>query len=90
MLNVDGTPNEAGQITEVVDLILRYRRHAERILFAVTGLGRKNVILGFYLAQGTQSGDRLGNEGGEVIPMPATLHRVPRRNPCREGTRQSD
>ncbi len=47
VLNVDGTPNEAGQITEVVDLILRYRRHAERILFAVTGLGRKNVILGF-------------------------------------------
>ncbi len=47
VLNVDGTPNEAGQITEVVDLILRYRHHAERILFAVTGLGRKNVILGF-------------------------------------------
>ncbi len=57
MLNVDGTPNEAGQITEVVDLILRYRRHAEWILFAVTGLGREERDPWVYLAQGTQSGD---------------------------------
>jgi len=27
--NVDGTLNEAGSITEVVDLILRYRNHLE-------------------------------------------------------------
>jgi len=27
--NVDGTLNEAGSITEVVDLILRYRNHSE-------------------------------------------------------------
>lgn len=47
VLNVDGTPNLAGQITEVVDLTLRYRRHAERILLAVTGLGKKTVVLGY-------------------------------------------
>ena len=47
VLNVDGTPNEAGAITEVVDVTLRYRRHAERILLAVTGLGKKNLILGY-------------------------------------------
>src|SRR5882757_8011837 len=27
--NVDGTPNEAGDITEVVDFILRYKNHSE-------------------------------------------------------------
>jgi len=38
--NVDGTLNEAGSITEVVYLILRYRNHSEWTLFAVTGLGK--------------------------------------------------
>lgn len=36
---IDGTPNKAGQITEVVDLILWYCHHTEWMLFAVTGLG---------------------------------------------------
>src|SRR5271156_2731973 len=30
VFNVDGTPNEAGEVTEVVDLILRYKKHSER------------------------------------------------------------
>jgi hypothetical protein len=46
VFNVDGTPNEAGSITEVADLILRYKNHSERTLFAITGLGRQNLILG--------------------------------------------
>ena len=44
--NVDGTLNEAGSITEVVDLILRYRNHSEQTLFAVTCLGKQKLILG--------------------------------------------
>ena len=44
--NVDGTPNEAGAITEVVDLILRYENHSQHTLFAVTGLGNQELILG--------------------------------------------
>jgi len=44
--NVDGTLNEAGSITEEVDLILRYRNHLEQTLFAVTGLGKQKLILG--------------------------------------------
>jgi len=44
--NVDGTLNEAGSITEVVDLILRYWIHLEWTLFAVTGLGKQKLILG--------------------------------------------
>ena len=44
--NVDGTPNEAGSIMDVVELNLRYRNHAERVFFAVTNLGKQNMIMG--------------------------------------------
>ena len=47
VLNIDGTPNRAAQVAEVVNLILQYQRHAERTLFAVTSLGKKDVILGY-------------------------------------------
>jgi len=43
--NIDGTLNKAGSITEVVDLILRYRNHSEQTLFSVTGLGKQKLIL---------------------------------------------
>src|SRR3981189_2177844 len=45
--NVDGTANEAGAITEIADVILCYKGHAEQTQFAVTSLGRQNMILGF-------------------------------------------
>jgi hypothetical protein len=45
--NVDGTANEVGSICEVVDVVLRYRDHAERAQFAVTGLGNQDMILGY-------------------------------------------
>ena len=44
--NVDGTLNEAGSITEVVELVLKYRNHSERTFFAITGLGAQAVIMG--------------------------------------------
>ena len=44
--NVDGSPNEAGPITDVVDIILRYKGHYERTLFAVTCTGKEDIILG--------------------------------------------
>jgi len=44
---VDGTLNEAGSIREVVDMIMTYNRHSERILLAVTCLGKQSMILGF-------------------------------------------
>ena len=34
--NVDGTPNEAGSISKVVDVLMTYNRHSEHIL--LTGL----------------------------------------------------
>ena len=43
--NVDGTPNEAGSIRSVVDLILSFQNHSEHAVFAVTNLGKHKMIL---------------------------------------------
>src|SRR6266545_5173030 len=45
--NMDGMLNEAGSIHEVVDVIMSYEQHSERILLAVTCLGKQSMILGF-------------------------------------------
>ena len=45
--NVDGTPNEAGSIDRVVDVVMTYNGHSERILLAVTQLGKQSMILRF-------------------------------------------
>src|SRR5467141_2360613 len=44
--NVDGTLNDAGYITEVVDLMVHHGDHSERATFHVTGIGRTTIILG--------------------------------------------
>jgi hypothetical protein len=44
--NVDGTPNEAGSISEVWEAVLQYQDHSEHATFAVTGLGKQDIILG--------------------------------------------
>ena len=46
MYNIDSTPNEAGSIMEVLNLILHYKNHSERTTFAVSGLGKQKLILG--------------------------------------------
>jgi len=45
--NVDGSPNKAGQISEVVDIVLRYKTHSKRTLLAVSSLRKQNMILGY-------------------------------------------
>jgi len=45
--NMDGSPNEADQISEVIDVVLRYKTHSERTLLAVSSLGKQNMILGY-------------------------------------------
>ncbi len=81
VLNVDGTPNEGGQIMEVVDLILRYKRHGERILLAVTNLGKKNLILGYTWLR--EHNPEIDWETREV-----KLSRCPRRcSECRDEIR---
>jgi len=47
VFNVDGSPNEAGQISEVVDAVLHYKTHSKRMLLAVSGLGKQSLILGY-------------------------------------------
>jgi len=45
--NMDGSPSEAGQISEVVDVVLHYKTHSERTLLTVSSLRRQNMILGY-------------------------------------------
>jgi len=47
VFNVDSSPNEAEQISEVVDILLRYKTHSERMLLAVSRLGKQSLILGY-------------------------------------------
>ena len=47
VFNVDGSPNKAGQISEVVDVVLHYKTHSKRMLLAVSGLGKQSLILGY-------------------------------------------
>jgi hypothetical protein len=45
--NVDGTANDAGAITDIANVILRYEHHSERTQLAVTHLGEQSLILGY-------------------------------------------
>jgi len=47
VFNVNSSPNEARQISEVVDVLLRYKTHSERMLLAISGLGKQSLILGY-------------------------------------------
>jgi len=47
VFNMDGSPNEARQISEVVDMVLRYKTHSKRVLLAVSNLGKQSMILGY-------------------------------------------
>jgi len=47
VFNVDGSSNETGQISEVMDVVLHYKTHSKRMLLAVSGLGKQSLILGY-------------------------------------------
>ena len=47
IFNVDSFPNKAGQISEVMDIVLQYKTHSERMLLVVSGLGKQSLILGY-------------------------------------------
>ena len=47
VFNVDGSPNKAGQISEVIDVLLHYKTYSKRMLLAVFGLGKQSLILGY-------------------------------------------
>jgi len=45
--NIDGTPNEAGQISKVVDVVLCYKTYSKRTLLTVSSLRKQSMILGY-------------------------------------------
>jgi hypothetical protein len=45
--NIDGTANDAGMITDIADVILRYENHLECTQLAVMHLGKQSLILGY-------------------------------------------
>ena len=47
VFNVDGSPNEAGQISEVIDILLCYKTHSKRMLLTISRLGKQSLILGY-------------------------------------------
>jgi len=76
VFNIDGSPNEAGQIFKVVDVVLRYKTHSERMLLAVSGLGKQSLILGYNWLK--DHNPKIDWEKGEV-----EITRCPLR--CEEG-----
>jgi len=47
VFNMDSFPNEAGQISKVVDVVLCYKTHSKRTLLAVSNLEKQSMILGY-------------------------------------------
>jgi len=47
VFNVDGSPNKTGQISKVIDILLRYKTHSEKMLLAIFRLGKQSLILGY-------------------------------------------
>ena len=47
VFNVNSSPNKAGKISKVVDILLRYGLYLERILLAILGLRKQDLILGY-------------------------------------------
>jgi len=45
--NMDGSSNEAGQISKVVDIVLHYKTHSERTLLAISSLRKQSMILSY-------------------------------------------
>jgi len=45
VFNVNSSPNKAGQISEVIDMLLHYKTYSERMLLAVSRLGKQSLIL---------------------------------------------
>jgi len=86
VFNVDGSPNEAGQISEVVDVVLRYKTHSERMLLAISRLGKQNLILGYDWLK--DHNPKIDWEKGEVEMTYYPLHCKGERALWKEQTRQ--
>jgi len=86
VFNVNGSPNEAGQISEVVNVVLHYKTHSERMLLAVSGLGKQNLILGYDWLK--DHNPKIDWEKGEVEMTHCPLRCEGGRALLKEQTRQ--
>jgi len=86
VFNVDSSSNKAGQISEVVDVVLRYKTHSERMLLAVSGLGKQSLILGYDWVK--DHNPRIDWEKGEVEITRCPLHCERGHALWKEQTRQ--
>jgi len=86
VFNVDGSPNETGQISEVVDVVLQYKTYSERILLAVSGLGKQSLILGYDWLK--DHNPKIDWEKGEVEMTHCPLRRKGGRALQKEQTHQ--
>ena len=71
VFNVDGSANEVGSIMEIVDANLRYEGHTERTSFAVTSLGKQDIILGLTWLQEHNPEINWRTPGSSNEPMPS-------------------
>ena len=83
--NVDRTLNEAGSIHKVVDVIMTYERHSERILLAVTRLGKQSMILGFTWLDKCLPRCCVGCQANRKAERNARREDTERINTCRTG-----
>jgi len=86
VFNVDGSSNEAGQIPEVMNIVLRYKTHSERMLLAVSGLGKQSLILGYDWLK--DHNPKIDWEKGEVEMTRCSLQCEEGRALRKEQTRQ--
>jgi len=86
VFNVNSSPNEAGQISEVVDVVLRYKTHSKRMLLAVSGLGKQSLILDYDWLK--DHNPRINWEKGEVEITRCPLQCEGGRALRKEQTRQ--
>ncbi|KNZ73238.1 hypothetical protein J132_00425 [Termitomyces sp. J132] len=70
--NIDRMPNKVSEISSVVDLVLHYWNHIDCTIFAVTRLGRQDMILRFTWLQ--EHNPEVNWTKGEV-----TMSRCPRK-----------
>jgi len=86
VFNVNSSPNEAGQISEVMDIVLCYKTHSERMLLAVSGLGKQSLILGYNWLK--DYNPKINWEKGEVEMTCCPLRCERERTLQKEQTRQ--
>jgi len=86
VFNINGSSNEAGQISEVVNVVLRYKTHSERMFLAVSKLRKQNLILGYDWLK--DHNPKIDWEKGEVKMTHCPLRCEGGRTLQKEQTRQ--